>query len=189
MKQAQKKRYKVLASIVGIFTAFMITIGVLGTWIVYPTSQHRDVARQTYQVVEKNGGAFNFQAYDSPEYKKLTENKETKYSTDTQFIVTLAQMAVTIVVVGSIYNYIRKNNISVSKRAVGLTAVLTAIGNMIAYVVIVYPTSFFTGIPVLYDTIFLLGLIGIGVATFIVDFIIASLYEIVYNKRHSFIVE
>lgn len=189
MAHHKKSRNKIYLSIIGIFTAFMFTIGIVGTYISYPTAAHREVSSSMQESVEKNGGTYNFAAYDTPEYNELYNSSEAQYTSGSQLFVMIGQMILTVIVIGKVYKYIRRNNISNSKRAVGVTALLAAAGNMLSYVALMYPLAFLTATPVVINVWFPIGLLGIGILTLIVSFIIASLFEIVYNKRNSFVVE
>jgi len=190
MKNNPKKtRTKLYLKIIGIIAAIVTALTIIGAWISYPTSEHRDVAHQTDQVINKNGGTYNFKAYESKEYLDLSNTDEALYSSRSSVFVSIGQFIILIAVVGQVYKYLRRNNVSPTKRTVGLTATLFTLAGIISSLFTPFPLAFFTGTQFVFDSAYLIAMLISAVITFVIYFIIASLFEIVYNRKNTFIVE
>ena len=189
MKTTVKSRPKIWLTVIGILTALFTVVTLINTWISYPTAEHRDVARQTEQVLQKNGGSFNLSGYDTKEYKDLVSTDEATYSSNAIVYTSIASLIIYVIIIGKTYNYLRRNNVSASKRTVGLTALLALAASAISTLLTIYPFAYFTGVFPTWDGFYLLGMLLSSAVAFFIYFIIASLFEIVYNKRNSFLVD
>lgn len=186
MTQSRKPLGKLYASIIAIVAVVLFTTGAVLTYAAYPTTAHRDISRQQSELLEANGGTFNFEAYDNPAFIKLTETPEAKHSANINGIQTYLGFAIYVVLVGCIYNYLRRRNVSRSRRTIGLTAVLITIGNTLSMLLLQYPNSYLSGTPLKFDSLYFVGLLGSIILTLVISFVIAAIFEYFYNKKHSF---
>lgn len=185
-----KSPRKVYAAIVGISVAVVFTVGLLSTWAAYPTSAHRDTAREQQQIINTQGdGAFNIDALGSKEYTTLANSKEATYSSWAYGIASFIQFFVYCSLLGLVYNYLRRKNVSPTRRALGATTFLVVLGSQIASILLLFPTHWFTAQPMSWG-IWTIPLYALSfVVSLGLSFIVVWLFEWGYNKRHSFIVD
>lgn len=185
-----KSPRKVYLAIVGISTAVMLVLGLIGTVITYPTEQHRAVARQQQHVIDQHGGgAFNVDALNSKEYTDLANSPQATYSATANGVVSFVQFILYCILLGLVYNYLRRKNVSPTRRALGATVFLVTLSSQISSILLLLPMHWLLAQPIGWG-VWTIPLYLLTFATSLgLSFIIVWLFERDYNKRHSFTVE
>lgn len=174
-------KMKTYLAIIGITVAVMTTTSILGTFISYPTQQHRITAQRLDELnrTMANDPTGNTEAI------KLANSSEATYSATASMISSFVQLVIYITLTGLIYNYIRRHNLSRTNRGVGMTTALLTLGAVGSIILTYYPLSLLTGVPLSLDAWLVVGLIGVAIFNIIFTFIIALIFEYSYNKQHS----
>lgn len=185
-----KSPRKVYLAIVGISTAILLAISIVGTVATYPTEQHRTVARQEQSIIDQHGGgALNVDALNSREYTDLANSPQATYSSVANGIVSFVQFILYCILLGLVYNYLRRKNVSPTRRALGATVFLVALSSQISSILLLLPMHWLLTQPISWG-IWTIPLYLLTFATSLgLSFIIVWLFERDYNKRHSFTVD
>lgn len=189
-KKETKSPWGLYAKITALLTVVCIVTTLASTYIPHPTQAHRDTSSQLTKLEVKGfTEGFDSKVYDSKEYKELFNSPETRYTTSAMFAVMFADMIVTIVLIGVTYNYLRKNYVSRTRRALGATVATNLIASLIAWLVTLPAVAAITATPIP-DPIMIAGTGVLFVITgFIIFYLITRIFEWRYNRKHSFIVE
>ena len=188
MKQTKNhsKRSFYVTAILAIASISILATAAL-TFVAYPTQKHRDIAAQQTEIIEKNGGAFNLDAYENEEYKKLSNTTEANYSSTVFPIGQWAQFIGSIILVGLVYKYIRRHNISPTRRAIGATTAIFMGAAIIDRVPVSYLQQLLAGEPAIeWNIAFVAGMFGSVAIVAIGTFVVAYYFERWYNKHYNF---
>ena len=205
-KENMKKkegRMGLYVKIVALLTVIGVVLSMLTTFIMFPTEQHRQVSKE---LISLNTKAFNQpegseSVFDSDEYKALVAKDETKYTDTAGWITLVATTIISISVIGLTYNYLRKNHVTPHNKALGTAVVLLTVSSVLASVLAIYPTSalagttvketfsegLFFGLPLSF--VLIVGFIFTVIFSLLINFVIVYIFERIYNKKHSFVVE
>lgn len=190
LKKETKTPWGLYAKITALLTVVGIVTMLASTYIPHPTQAHREVSSQLTKLEARGfSEGFDSKVYDSKEYKELFSSPETKYTTAAIMILGLIDLVITVVLVGVTYNYLRKNHISRTRRALGATVMTNLISGMIAWIVTLPAVAAITATP-MPD----LGMIAITLVLYIftgliILYLITRIFEWRYDRKHSFIVE
>lgn len=184
--KTHSKRSFYITAILSIATISILSTAVT-TFISYPTQKHRDIAAQQTEVIEKNGGAFSLEAYETEEFKKLSSTAEAGYTATAFPIGQWAQFIGSIILVGLVYKYIRRHNISPTRRAIGATAAIFIGAAIIDRIPVAYIQQLLTGGPTIeWNIAFIAGSLGSLALVAIGSFVVAYFFERWYNKHYNF---
>lgn len=185
-----KSPRKVYAAVIAISFAVMATIGLLSTWVTYPTQQHRAVVQQEQRIIDQHGGGvFNVDAMNSKEYTKLATSSEATYSSYASGIVSLVYFIIYCILLGLVYKYIRSKNVSPTRRALGATTLFVVIGSQLATLALLLPNHWFTHQPFTWGAWTIPAYLMSFATNIVLTFVIVWFFERGYNKSHSFTVE
>lgn len=180
---------RIYLSIVGIVAAIVLSLGLLGTLITYPTQQHRDVEKQKQETQRHKKATVTTITYASSDNSDLSNTNEARYTALTKNIFAVVQLILSFVVVRYVYYYLRKNSVAPTNRAWGATTMTVVAGNYIGDVLLLVPTYLIIGLPLqLYDILdpFSLGTIFIAMAlSFALTFFFAWISELLYDRQHK----
>ena len=195
-----KSRMTIYAKIVVGLTLVFALFGLVTAFLTVPTQEHREVARELGQMSNKAWSSPDPETIlNSKQYTTLNKSPEGKYTAAASFIDIAANLVLTITLVGLVYNYLRKNHIARRNKALGATVLLVTFSSLLSLALAWYPRTllfgdefglFFSessGFGSLIPAI--VGVISTVLVVLLVHFVIASIFERRYNKKHSFVVE
>ncbi len=189
-KQQASKPLSLYLRIASIITMITMAITIAGTAIAYPTEAHRTTSAKLSAFIEQaNKNGFNPEVFESQDYRDTISSSEARYSMAAGMIMTVVMITSSILFIGITYNYLRKNFISKTRRALGATVVVNVVASTLSYLITLPVIAKLSShaLPSFGEVVAstLLSIIIGGILTFIV----VSIFEKLYDRKHSFIVE
>ncbi len=176
--------------ITSIITLITMAIIVAGTVIGYPTEAHRTTSAKLSAFNEqaiKNG--FNPEIFESQDYRDTMNSPEARYSMGVGVIMTVAMLVSSILFAGITYNYLRKNFVSKTRRALGATVVVNVVASTLSYLVTLPAVAKLSSQPLPNVGVIVSSTLLSIVVGAILTFIVVRIFEQLYDRKHSFIVE
>ncbi len=185
----QDKGFSLWAKITAMLLMANVLVALIGSCIVYPTQAHREISRQLTEMNQQFVTDSGKPIYETAAYKQLNATPEAKYMATANIAVGVVDFIISIVLVGAVYNYLRKNRLSKNRKEVGIT-VLTNTGAVIVGWALTLPLlARISGAGMPSTGMIVFQFVGIALISLLIFFIIARIFEWQYNRKHSLIVE
>lgn len=168
------------------------------SFLAYPTASHRNVSREQSELTDKRAKIENADSKEAKGYDKkiegLSKSREAKYTEQVnQYVGFWGSLAFSVAVIGIVYNYIRRQKIAPSGKASIATAVINTLGGFIAVIPWLPVDWALRGSPAVnidpttmsvIAIIFVFAFPIMLVITVFWTYLIARIFEFVYNKQH-----
>lgn len=188
-KKTTERHSGIWLKITGLLLVVNILVIIVGSYIVYPTQAHRDVSRQLTEMSQKFVTADGTPVYETTAYKNLESTAEAQYSLVANIVVGVADFVLTVVLVGLVYNYLRKNRISKNHKEVGMTVTTNTVAAVLSWGVTLPLILNVFGTNMLSTGMIIFQLVALTIISLVIFFIVARIFEWQYNRKHSLIVE
>ena len=188
-EQKTGKNWKKLAAITVLLAVVYVAFSVIMMYISHPTQTHRDITRQNYELQSSMWSSMDseesFEEYEN-KLDALAEKPEAQYIAKLQVVEIVASLAVSVVIIGLLYNYIRKNRLAGD--ATWATVITDVIATLIsvAAIVPIYGLFYNYHQPLLEVVFMLIGAATLGL---VFTYIVARIFQWRYDRKHSFVVE
>lgn len=185
-KEDIKRKGCIYAAAIGLVFAASLLVNALTVFINYPTEAHRSAARQieemSVETLMQGNSTSNLE-----KYKKLSESAEIEYITAASIGVLFLSLAATVVMIGVVYNYLRKRH--VTEKPVFVTAVVVTLGTLISTAIFAYLSAMYVGVE-LPRIGFLFGSVVMSaVLSLLINAVIARFFELRYNRKYSLLID
>ena len=181
--------FSLWAKITALLLVVNVLVALIGSYIVYPTQAHRDVSRQLAEMNQRFVTDDGKPVYETAAYKQLESTPEAKYMTAANIGVGVVDFILTIILVGAVYTYLRKNRLSKNHKEVGVTVVTSTVAVILGWALTLPFVAQISGVGMPSVGMIIFQLVGITLISLLIFFIIARIFEWQYNRRHSLVVE
>lgn len=182
-----------------IATLFFFIISVVGAFatysLSYPTQSHRNIAHKlsSTDMLTKDGKP-------NPQYDALLETPESTYSSGASAIAFFATSVLFIASIGIAFTHLRKHRID---RPVVRVAAASAVGTTLANLATLSYAPYYIGNQTSWTTLFgvqempLMMQVGVGAValgtsllfSYLIALVVALVFEHLYKRKHSFVIE
>lgn len=187
-KKLDPAKTKLFGILTGIFLAVSLGSSVLTTVIAYPTAGHKQVAAEFTEINNRIFTDPNLNIVTSPEYQRLSDHPNTKYSDRVNLIGGIVSLLAWIATIVFGYRYIRKY------RLVKHPVRTIVLAQALAVALTIIPTELImrslTGIvsPFASDALSMtVMIISATLISTLMAWVIAKITEWQFNRSHGFI--
>lgn len=187
-KKLDPAKTKLFGILTGIFLAVSLGSSVLTTVIAYPTAGHKQIAAEFTEINNRIFTDPNLNIVTSPEYQRLSDHPNTKYSDRVNLIGGIVSLLAWIATIVFGYRYIRKY------RLVKHPVRTIVLAQALAVALTIIPTELImrslTGIvsPFASDALSMtVMIISATLISTLMAWVIAKITEWQFNRSHGFI--